>query len=116
MRQAAALKSKPIVVFSGSYTVNWPVTDCAVKLPKPVPSAEDLKYLDVFKMEKSVKNIVTGRDGASKEFSALAGLSHHYVMAGAVLFIHFISNLIFFISLLFFTLLFFMRLTLLILM
>ena len=83
------MKSKPIVVFSGSHTVNWPATDCAVKLPKPVPSAEDLKYLDIYKMEKSVKNIVTGRDGASMEFSALAGLSHHYVMAGAVLFIHF---------------------------
>ena len=81
--------SKPIVIFSGSHTTNWPASDCAAKLPKPVPSAEDLKYLDIFRTEKSVKNIVTAKDGVSKEFSALAPLNHHYVMAGAVLFIHF---------------------------
>lgn len=93
------MKSKPIVIFSGSFTTNWPASDCAAKLPKPVPSAEDLKYLDILRAEKSVRNIVTARDGVSKEFSALAPLSHHYVMAGAAMFVYFYYFFVFFLSL-----------------
>ena len=88
------MKSKPIIIFSESHTLNWPESDCDVKMPKPVPSSQDLKYLDIYKREKSVKKIITATK-PSLEFSALAPLGRNYVMAGATMFVYFFVLVIF---------------------
>ena len=88
------MKSKPIIIFSESNTLNWPESVCDVMIPKPVPSVQDLKYLDIYKTEKSVKNIITATK-PSPEFSALAPLGRNYVMAGATMFVYFFVFVIF---------------------
>ena len=88
------MKSKPIIIFSESSTPNWPETDCDVKSPKPVPSIQDLKNLEIYNVEKSVKKIVT-TTAPSTEFSALAPLGRNYVTAGATIFVELFLLIIF---------------------
>lgn len=86
IRQTGSMKSKPIIMFSGSKTPNWPESDCTGELPKPVPTSDDLNLLDIYRRDKSVKRIVTLTD-CFNDFSAIASSSHNYVMSGAVMII-----------------------------
>ena len=75
------MKSKPVIVYSGSDTPNWGVDACKKMPDVPVIAEEDLALLAMYRVDGNVKSIVQ-KNNNNDGFSALVPAISAYKKSG----------------------------------
>jgi hypothetical protein len=79
------MKSKPVIVFSTSFSPNWDPKVCANNPQKPEMSNSDKEILAMYDSGKNIKKVAeTKKDGISGQFSALLKMFQSYKMSGKI--------------------------------